>query len=447
MLDYHISFSQLWALPFIGILASLALVPVLSSTFWHQHYRKIIIGWIGSFLLPLMIFESTLEAFILFLAALVHHYLPFMVLITTLFTIGGGIHITMRGKASPLLNAAILGFGAIISNIIGTMGASMLLIRPVISLNKYRRYTTHVIIFFIFLVSNIGGVLTPLGDPPLFIGFLNNIDFFWTTINLFYPFLITISALLIIFWIVDHYYFYHDPSIPDPSHTHGEAKIQIKGKRNFFYLCLAIATIIIESMVTYKLPINILGLTFSITSLARDLILVLIIIASWRLTPPNVHELNHFSWEPLKEVAFIFLGIFITVIPVLSMLKEGQSGPLGELLQLANSDHLSRVQVYFWLTGIFSAFLDNAPTYLIFFNMAGSDAHQLMYENPQVLAAISLGSVFMGAMTYIGNAPNFVVRAIAIRAHVKMPSFFGYILWSLGILFPFFLIFSWLWFS
>jgi Na+/H+ antiporter NhaD/arsenite permease-like protein len=447
MLDHHISFSQLWALPFIGFLASLALVPIFSATFWHRYYRIISIGWIASFLIPLLMFESIQETTSLFLSALVHHYIPFMVLITALFTIGGGIHVTMKGKASPLLNAWILGFGAIISNIVGTMGASMLLIRPIISLNKYRRDTIHVIIFFIFLVSNIGGVLTPLGDPPLFIGFLNDVDFFWTTINLFNPFLIVVSALLIIFFIIDHYYFYRDRYIPDPSQIHGEAKIQIKGMRNFLYLCVAIATIIIESMVRSKLHIHISGLTLSITSLTRDLILVCIIIASWKFTPSDIHKLNHFSWEPIKEVAFIFLGIFITVIPVLSMLKAGESGPLGVLLQFANSDQLSRAQVYFWLTGIFSAFLDNAPTYLIFFNMAGMDAYQLMHENAATLAAISLGSVFMGAMTYIGNAPNFVVRSIAIHAHVKMPSFFGYILWSLGILFPVFLIFSWFWFT
>jgi Na+/H+ antiporter NhaD/arsenite permease-like protein len=369
-----------------------------------------------------------------------------MALITVLFTIGGGIHITVRGKASPLMNAGMLGVGALLANFIGTMGASMLLIRPVIALNRYRQKISHVIIFFIFLVSNIGGILTPLGDPPLFIGFLNGVDFFWTATHLFPPFLMVGGAVLAVFWVVDHYYFYHDSFVLDPSHSQGEAKIQIKGLRNLLFIGAAIAIILLESLVEVKPHVALMGLSLNMADITRDVALFALAMASWKLTPPRIHEENRFTFEPLFEVALVFLGIFITVIPVLSMLKAGHTGPLAGLFDFANPHNIPDPTVYFWLTGVLSAFLDNAPTYLVFFNMAGGEASSLMNQGAPVLMAISLGAVFMGAMTYIGNAPNFMVRAIATRSHIKMPGFLGYFLWSVGILLPIFIGFSLFWF-
>jgi len=439
-------FSLPWAIPFVGLLASLALMPLVAPKFWHHHFRGILGGWTLAFLVAFGTMRGGGACLSMLSYALLHHYIPFMAIITVLFTVGGGIYITMRGKASPLMNAGLLGVGALLANVVGTTGASMLLIRPLIALNRYRRYATHVVIFFIFLVSNIGGILTPLGDPPLFIGFLNGVDFFWTTTRLIGPFLFVGGIVLVVFWAVDHYFFYHDPSIPDPDHAHGEAKIQIKGRRNFFILATAIAIVLAESFVGTKPHAHFLGLSIDLVALARDVALFAMAYASWKLTPPKIHEANHFTWEPLEEVALVFLGIFITVIPVLGMLKTGEAGPLGALVHLANPNGVPDVGLYFWLTGILSSVLDNAPTYLVFFNMAGGDATHLMNQGAAALAAISTGSVFMGALTYIGNAPNFMVRSIATRSHIKMPGFLGYLLWSGSVLLPIFFMFAWLWF-
>jgi Na+/H+ antiporter NhaD/arsenite permease-like protein len=446
MLDHSLSFSLPWAIPFAGFLLSLAVIPTIASKFWHKHYKLIVLGWISSFLGPLVLIDGFIPTIHLFVHALFHHYIPFMALITVLFVIGGGIHIAMKGKASSYMNAGLITIGCFLANIIGTMGASMLLIRPIISLNRFRQNMTHVIIFFIFLVSNIGGILTPLGDPPLFIGFLNNVDFFWTTKNLFLPFLFVGGLVLFAFWIIDQYYFYHDPSIPDPSHMHGEAKLQLRGQKNFLFLGAAIIVIILESLVIQKPHISILNISINISSWMRDFILFVIAYSSWKVTPQGVYEANHFTWEPLEEVALIFLGIFITILPVLSMLKAGNIELLNSSHQLINSYNISEAYIYFWLTGILSALLDNAPTYLLFFNLAGGEASTLMTTNASILTAISTGAVFLGAMTYIGNAPNFIVRAIATRSHIKMPGFLGYLAWSLGILLPIFLLFSRLWF-
>lgn len=439
-------FSLLWLVPFGGILMSLAFIPLISPQFWHRRYVTILMGWIITFLVSCAATEGLVSTLHMLVDAMLHHYIPFMALITVLFTVGGGIHIKMKGKASPSINTGILSLGGLLANIIGTTGASMLLIRPFIALNKHRLYKTHLIIFFIFMVSNIGGVLTPLGDPPLFIGFLNNVDFFWTTKNLIVPFLLVGGSVLAVFWLIDHYYFYHDPSVPDPAHTHGEARIQVKGSFNLIFLSVAIAAILFESMVTDSPHALLFGLAINLSALGRDLLLLSMAFLSWKLTSPQIHKDNQFTWEPLEEVALIFLGIFITVIPALSMLKAGDSGPLKDLIHLANPNNIPNSSLYFWLTGILSAFLDNAPTYLIFFNMAGGDAKLLMNEGANILAAISTGAVFMGALTYIGNAPNFMVRSIAVRSHVKMPGFLGYILWSSSILLPIFVCFSWLWF-
>ena len=439
-------FSLLWTIPFSGILMSLALIPLISLKFWHNQYKKILMGWIIIFLICCAVIEGPASTLRMFLGAMFHHYIPFMALITVLFTVGGGIHIKMQGKASPSMNTTLLSIGALLANIIGTTGASMLLIRPFIALNKYRLYTTHLVIFFIFIVSNIGGVLTPLGDPPLFIGFLNNVDFFWTTKNLIFPFLFVGGSVLAIFWMVDHYYFYHDPSVPDPTHMNGEAKIQIKGYHNLIFLSLAIATILVESTLTEKPHFFLFDLATDLSAIGRDLLLLSVAYISWKLTPAKTHKDNHSTWEPLEEVARVFLGIFITVIPILNMLKSGDFGPLKDLIHLANPNNIPNSALYFWLTGLLSSILDNAPTYLIFFNIAGGEAKSLMNEGANVLAAISTGAVFMGAMTYIGNAPNFMVHSIAVRSHIKMPGFLGYILWSISVLLPIFACFSWLWF-
>jgi Na+/H+ antiporter NhaD/arsenite permease-like protein len=432
-----------YAIPFVGVLLSLSLLPLLIPSVWHNHYGKITLTWamitIGvltkSFGMTLTVEKLT--------HTLLNEYLPFVILIGTLFIISGGIHITMRGQATPWANTQLLAFGSVLASFVGTTGAAMLLIRPLINLNKFRRYKTHLVVFFIFSVANIGGILTPLGDPPLFLGFLNGVPFFWPMINLWWPLLAVLAPLLVIFYLIDHYYFFHDPKIPHPETSEAEAKISVKGKRNFILLLGVIFTILLGGIWNDSPSF---GFGLSWADVIRDLNLIILSWISWMWTPGTYRNYNHFSWEPFQEVAKIFFAIFVTIMPVIEMLHAGVKGPFAQLLHLANPGGTPNPSLYFWLTGWLSAFLDNAPTYLVFFHMAGGNPYVLTGALNTTLVAVSCGAVFMGAMTYVGNAPNFMIKAIAERAHIKMPTFFGYIGWSMGFLFPLLLILSYIMF-
>lgn len=434
----------LWSLPFIGLLLSIAIFPVLAPEFWHKCDGKISFGWSGLIICSCFAgfgFSLTIHEV---LHTVFHHYIPFVILLATLFTMSSGVHLTVRGKASPLLNVLILAIGAVLTNIIGTTGASMLLIRPILTVNKFRRYRTHVVVFFIFIVANIGGSLTPLGDPPLFLGFLEGVSFFWPLKNLWGPALMILIPLLIMFWLVDHYYFMHDEKISDPEHFEGRISLKISGKRNLFFLFLAVFSVLLSGLWIDSGFVHILGVDLLLSDVLRDVVLIVLTVASWQVTPGTIRHYNHFSWSPLIEVSKIFFGIFITIIPVMHMLKAGAQGPFYWLVSFANPEGSPSSFIYFWLTGVLSAFLDNAPTYLVFFYMAGGDVATLMGNLAPILTAISAGAVFMGAMTYIGNAPNFMVKSIAEKAGVKMPSFFMYMVWSSICLLPLFAIMSWI---
>ena len=294
--------------------------------------------------------------------------------------------------------------------------------------NDDRRHNVHVIVFFIFLVSNIGGSLTPLGDPPLFLGFLRGVDFFWTTTHLLPQTLFASALLLALFFVVDLVIYKKEGHVrPDPT---PDNPVRVTGGINFVLILVIIAAILMSATIDLGRA-TLLGIEIELANALRDLIMIAVTIASLTLTPQANRDENGFSWGPIKEVAKLFAGIFIAIIPVLAMLKAGANGAFAPLVALVtNPDGSANNAAYFWLSGGLSSFLDNAPTYLVFFELAGGDAQQLMTTGALTLAAISAGAVFMGANSYIGNAPNFMVYAIAREGGVKMPSFFGYLLWS-----------------
>jgi len=340
------------------------------------------------------------------------------------------------------LNTTLLAVGTALSSIMGTTGAAMLMIRPLLKANHKRHYRVHIVIFFIFLVANIGGGLTPLGDPPLFLGFLKGVDFMWTVKHMLMPVLISSVVLLTVFYIIDSRHFHREQREHlVPASTETEEKVKIYGKWNFLLLAGVVGAVLLSGLWKPDHPgFEILGSHYALQNLVRDVILLVLTVVSLLITPKQVRAGNEFNFDPIAEVGKLFLGIFITISPVLAILKAGETGALASVVSLVHDAAGNPINVmYFWMSGILSAFLDNAPTYLVFFNMAGGDAQALMTGHLfHSLLAISMGSVFMGALTYIGNAPNFMVKAIAEQRGVPMPSFFGYMAWSVIVLVPLF---------
>ena len=442
--------SVLWGVPFAGILLSIALMPLLAPIFWHHHFGKVAAAWSLAFLLPFAAVFGPAVAGVNLVHALLAEYIPFVILLTALYTVAGGIYIRGNLHGSPGLNTGLLALGAVLASFMGTTGASMLLIRPLIRANDNRKHVVHVVVFFIFIVSNAGGSLTPLGDPPLFLGFLKGVDFFWTVGHIFPETLFLIGTLLALFFAIDRWFYRHReevlPRDPTPDST-GRRAFGFDGKLNFALLAAAVGLVLLSGFWTSPIKFDIAGTVVGLTGIVRDAGLVLVTLASLWLTPRKVHEDNQFGWAPMQEVAKLFAGIFLTIIPVIAMLKAGVDGPFGAVVRaVTRPDGSPDPAMYFWATGALSSFLDNAPTYLVFFNTAGGDAAALMTTLAPTLAAISAGAVFMGANTYIGNAPNMMVKAIAEDRGVKMPSFFGYMLWSGGILVPLFLVMTFIWF-
>ena len=439
--------SPLWGVPFAGILLSIALCPLFLPTFWHHHFGKVAAGWALAFLLPFAAIHGIGAAGEAFVHTLVAEYIPFVILISALFTVAGGIHIRGNLHGSPALNTAILAVGAVLASFMGTTGASMLMIRPLIRANDNRKHVAHVVVFFIFIVSNAGGSLTPLGDPPLFLGFLKGVDFFWTLRHLFPETLFLVGCLLAIFFVLDSWYYHRREELLPRDPTPDTPRIGFDGARNFWLLAAIVALVLLSGIWKSGVGFTVAGAEVTLPGLVRDLGLVFIAWLSLRITPAKVHEDNQFSWGPMQEVAKLFAGIFLTIVPVIAMLKAGVHGPFGPIVSaVTRADGTPDPAMYFWASGILSSFLDNAPTYLVFFNTAGGDPQVLMTTLASTLAAISAGSVFMGANSYIGNAPNMMVKAVAEDRGVKMPSFFGYMAWSCSILIPLFIIQTFIWF-
>jgi Na+/H+ antiporter NhaD/arsenite permease-like protein len=315
----------------------------------------------------------------------------------------------------------------------------MILIRPLVRANAARLDNVHVFVFFIFLVANIGGALSPIGNPPLFVGFLHGVDFFWTIRNIWFETALVAGLVLAAFIALDVWYYRKDRLVTTVGESKPPTKLAISGGINLLLIGGIILTILAAAAWKPGLTVNVYGTALELQSIARDAALVLIAILSLVLTPNEHREANGFTWEPIAEVAILFAGIFVCIIPVLAMLDAGKNGAFAWLLATVTAPDGSPNDIaYFWLTGALSAFLDNAPTYLVFFELAGGDARELMGPLATTLAAISMGAAYMGAMTYIGNAPNFMIYAIAVERGVKMPSFFGYMLWSAVVLLPVF---------
>lgn len=430
-----------WALPFAGMLLSIALLPLLTPTLWHHHFGKIALGWALAFLLPYALLHGAGHAGHAVGHTLVEEYVPFILLLVALFTVAGGIYIRGNLRGSPGVNVALMAVGALLASFMGTTGASILMIRPLLRANDNRPYAVHVVVFFIFIVSNAAGSLTPLGDPPLFLGFLQGVDFFWTLRQLLPQTLLLVGALLAIFWVVDSWHYRREGVLPADPTPETHPGIAVEGKANIALLVAVVGLVLLSGLWHPGVSFDIFGSEVELQDLVRDAGMVAVALLSWFLTPRAPRRANEFSWGPMQEVAKLFIGIFITMAPVLAMLKAGTAGAFAPVAQAVTTPSGEPLPwAYFWLTGILSSFLDNAPTYLVFFNLAGGDPQALMGPLAATLAAISAGSVFMGANSYIGNAPNFMVKAIADERGVKMPSFFGYMAWSCLVLLPLFVL-------
>ncbi len=432
----------LWScIPFACMLLSIALFPLFAPEFWHHHFGKVAAFWAASLGLPfLFVYRGT--ALYEILHIILADYVPFIILLWSLYTVSGGILLRGSLRGTPLVNAAMLLLGTFLASWMGTTGAAMLMIRPFLRANSYRKSRTFMVVFFIFLVANIGGSLTPLGDPPLFLGFLHGVDFFWT-LHILPHMLVAVLILMVAYLALDIYY-YRKEKDRRPEDESGE-RLRLEGVYNFLFLGGIVGSVLLSGVVDWG-HVSVLGIHRAVQDWARDGLLVLMGILSLVFTPYRIREDNEFTWFPIIEVAYLFIGIFITMIPCLLILKAGSEGALAVLINAVKEPYH-----YFWATGSLSGFLDNAPTYLTFFNtalgsfypgMAESQAVPLlMSKNVLYLEAVSAGSVFFGAFSYIGNAPNFMVRSIAEEAGTPMPSFFGYIFkYSLVMLIPTFVV-------
>lgn len=438
--------SLLYCIPFAGILLCIALFPLVKPTWWEEHQAPVVLAWSLAFIVPFVIGFGAHHTAEVVLECLINDYLTFIVLLFGLFCVAGNITLEGDLAGSPRINVGLLLFGTLLSSWVGTTGASMLMVRPIIKMNSWRKRKRHIMIFFIFLISNIGGCLTPIGDPPLLMGFMRGVPFFWS-LRLLPILAFNAAVLLFVFYHLDMRAYRKDiaegrkPDISKPG-----TEIRIAGLHNLIFLAAIVVAVLLSGTLP-SLPLfrNADGTVRGIPILGEVTLtwpavieIVIILASAWlsfRTTSAKVRTENHFTWGAIKEVAILFIGIFITMQPALMILKaNGASLGLDSPYQM------------FWATGALSSFLDNTPTYLVFLTTAGSlgftegIATALGTVPVKMLVAISCGAVFMGANTYIGNAPNFMVKSISDENGVRMPSFFGYILWSLGFLIPVFIL-------
>ena len=435
----------LWlCIPFAGLLLCIAVLPLVKPEWWEKNRLYAVIAWSLLFIIPFAVKFGPSEATEIVLECIINDYLTFIVLLFGLFCVAGNIKLEGNLAGNPRVNVLLLTIGTLLSSCLGTTGSSMLLVRPIIQMNSWRKNKTHIMVFFIFLISNIGGCLTPIGDPPLLMGFSRGVPFFWS-LRLFPILIINMIILLYVFYKLDMKAYQKDISAGlIPEYQEGEPLIRIKGLHNLIFIAMIVAAVILSGILPTVLVDGageVLGITiFGEVRLTLPAIIEIVIILvsaflSFKTTNAKIRTENHFTWGAIEEVAVLFIGIFITMQPALMILKSaGASLGLTEPFQM------------FWVTGALSSFLDNTPTYLVFLTTAGAMnfttgvSTALGMVPVQMLMAISTGAVFMGANTYIGNAPNFMVKSISDENGIKMPSFFGYIWWSIRFLVPVFIV-------
>lgn len=433
-------------IPFAGLLLCIAVFPLVKEEWWEKNRLYAVIFWSLLFIIPFAVKYGMRTAAETVLECMINDYLTFIVLLFGLFCVAGNITVEGNMAGSPRVNVLLLAVGTLLSSWIGTTGSSMLLVRPIIQMNSWRKNKTHIMVFFIFLISNIGGCLTPIGDPPLLMGFSRGVPFFWS-FKLFPVLLLNMVVLLTVFYLIDKRAYMKDLASGSMPAIDADAPlIRIRGAQNFLYVIMIIVAVVLSGVLP-GLPlfqnaqgevigIHIFGeVRLTVPAMIEIAIILLAAFLSFKTTDPVNRKKNHFTWGAIQEVAVLFVGIFITMQPALMILKKaGASLGLDKPFQL------------FWITGALSSFLDNTPTYLVFLTTEGAMNFQegivttLGMVPVKMLMAISCGAVFMGAITYIGNAPNFMVKAISDENGVKMPSFFGYLARSLSILIPVFIL-------
>ena len=444
----------IWSIiPFVGMLLCIAILPLTKLAEWWEHHQlHVAIFWSLLFLVPFTIAYGMHETGYELMESVVLDYIPFIVLLLGLFIVAGNIHVAGTIAGTTRNNVIMLAVGTFLASWVGTTGAAMLLIRPVLRANVWRRNKTHIIVFFIFLVANIGGCLTPLGDPPLFLGFLRGVPFLWTMAHIWPILLMNTIILLVVFALIDRHFIKKEgkeglEALQLERKAMGRIPFRIEGGHNIIFLGIIIAAVILNGTIpqmdmflddkgqvigieAYE------GIHLGFNYFLQIVLIGLAAILSWKTTDPVLREKNDFEWGPIAEVAKLFIGIFITMIPALAILRT-YGGVLG----------IDNPMKFFWITGALSSFLDNSPTYVVFLTTAGAlGATSGVITTvgtvaEEILLAISAGAVFMGAITYIGNAPNFMVKSMSERSGgVKMPSFFGYMIWSCAILVPLFVI-------
>ena len=436
----------IWSIvPFVGMLLSIAIVPLIKPEWWERNMLKVSIAWSLIFLVPFAIAYKPGEALFRFLESVLLDYVPFIVLLLGLFVVAGGIALKGSLAGTTKVNAILLLIGTLLASWIGTTGAAMLMIRPVIRANAWREKKVHVIVFFIFLVANMGGCLTPLGDPPLFMGFQRGVPFTWT-FHLISILAFNLVLMFIIFVLMDRHFYKQEIAAgrsPQDMMKGEKEPIRIEGAHNLIFIALIILGVVASGVLPTMFDFFADGagvhiyddVVFPYATIVEIVMILLAAFLSLKTTKKSIRELNEFNYGPILEVAKLFIGIFVTMIPALAILKV-HGAELG----------LDQPWQMFWSTGFLSSFLDNTPTYLVFLQTAGALGETTGIVTTvgtvaqQMLLAISAGAVFMGANTYIGNAPNFMVKSIAEGNKIKMPSFFGYMAWSVSVLIPVFII-------
>ena len=435
-----------WSIiPFVGMLLSIAICPLVKPHWWEKNMLAVAIGWSLVFLVPFAAAYGMGEALFRLLESVLIDYVPFIVLLFGLFVVAGGIAVKGTLAGTPKINALLLLIGTVLASWVGTTGAAMLMIRPVIKANAWRQKKVHVIVFFIFLVANIGGCLTPLGDPPLFMGFQRGVPFTWT-FHLLPILLFNMVILFLVFFFLDSHLYKKELAAgrsPQDNQPAEKEPIRVEGAHNIVFIALIIVGVVANGVLPKEFAFFASGagipvydeIVFPYATVVEIILILLAAYLSLKTTKTETRQLNEFTYAPIAEVAKLFIGIFITMIPALIFLKT-HGAELG----------LSEPWQMFWATGALSSFLDNTPTYLVFLQTAGAlgatqgIATSVGTVSQLMLEAISAGAVFMGANTYIGNAPNFMVKSIAEENKIKMPSFFGYMGWSCAILIPTFIL-------